>query len=368
MGEALRMRENEAARRKAAAVERARVEAERVRTARAAEEKRKADQAARDRREAEERRRLEELERRTEERERKRMHMAELEARKRFKLAENEMERKRQDATTVAADDAKRQRRSHGASTDGGCTSIDLSDPIGAYCRSHATGGATADCTQQEATVEGDDVKRQRRSHGVSAEGGSTAFDHSDPVGAYCRSHATGGAKVDCTQPQASLARENQTVDPCLSLCGDGSATDLLADRGSALAAGGVEDDEPSAALATATAFWEADGFDDDEPSAALATAVEEEDPAVRAEREAREEANRLNRERQFRGMFSVRLAPDRPRKTEPERMLVAAKLLAEHLRDHVTMPATQICHFSFLGKFGKFRKGILMFLDVLAN
>jgi hypothetical protein len=56
-------------------------------------------------------------------------------------LAENEMERKRQDAMTFAADDAKRQRRSHGASAEGGSTSIDLSDPIGAYCRSHATGG-----------------------------------------------------------------------------------------------------------------------------------------------------------------------------------------------------------------------------------
>ena len=175
--------EREAREQKRAALE---AERRRVRTARAAEEKRKADQAARDRREAEERRRLEELERRAEERERKRMHMAELEARKRLKLAENEMERKRQDATTVAADDAKRQRRSHGASTEGGSTSIDLSDPIGAYCRSHATGGATADCTHQEATVEGDDVKRQRRSHGVSAEGGSTAIDHSDPIGAYC--------------------------------------------------------------------------------------------------------------------------------------------------------------------------------------
>ena len=51
------------------------------------------------------------------------------------------LERKKQEASTVAADDAKRQRRSHGASAEGGSTSIDLSDPIGAYCRSHATGG-----------------------------------------------------------------------------------------------------------------------------------------------------------------------------------------------------------------------------------
>jgi hypothetical protein len=123
------------------------------------------------------------------------------------------------------------------------------------------------------------------------------------------------------------------------------------------LAAGGVEDDEPSAALATATAFRAADGFDDDEPSAAPATAVEEEDPAVRAEREARGEANRLNRERQFWGMFSVRLAPDRPRKTEPERMLVAAKLLAEHLRNHVTMPAPQNAIFEILEILKKIKR-----------
>ena len=60
IGEALQMRENEAARRKAAAEERARVEAERVRAAIAAEEKRKAEQEAEERR-REEKKRLEEV-------------------------------------------------------------------------------------------------------------------------------------------------------------------------------------------------------------------------------------------------------------------------------------------------------------------
>jgi hypothetical protein len=68
-------------------------------------------------------------------------------------------------------------------------------------------------------------------------------------------------------------------------------------------------------------------------------------DEASPAEEETEEdramaEARQARREVQFRGLFNVRVAPTRPRQTEPERMHVAAQSLAEHLRKHVTLPA----------------------------
>jgi hypothetical protein len=66
--------------------------------------------------------------------------------------------------------------------------------------------------------------------------------------------------------------------------------------------------------------------------------------PAAEEESEegdqAMAKARRMRREIQFRGLFNVRMVSDRPRCTEPERMHVAARSLADHLRKHVTVPA----------------------------
>ena len=63
-------------------------------------------------------------------------------------------------------------------------------------------------------------------------------------------------------------------------------------------------------------------------------------DEVAEAAQEAVNLARSLRREVQFRGMFDVRLASERPRKTEPEGHNAAAARLADRLRDHVTMPA----------------------------
>ena len=63
-------------------------------------------------------------------------------------------------------------------------------------------------------------------------------------------------------------------------------------------------------------------------------------DPYARAEQEEADRAKCLRREYQFRGMFDVKVASERPRKTESERLHLSATTLAPRLRDHVTMPA----------------------------